>query len=484
MTKTSVTLLRISKNSNMGRICKMISDKGSVQRPSIGFTIPLVDWCPITKRVKSTNPNSSIINNRIEQIVSDNPLPIVKYEDCIVSYMENEINTAYQNKSMKFNTYNKYLSITKGFRKAMRVRSISKITLNDVLNINLLQEVISIVSINSKPNGKNKLSIKNYLVVFSTYVKKWHLKNGGKPTEDFSYIHKLAKNNTPNHANYLTRNELEIFKNYTPSGFKDAYMQTISKSIFLSQYYIGGIRVSDALTLSNKQFKNDGIQIRMRKNGETRNYPYSYQLVLALKPLYKPVYETVVNELDMRSVLLPANIFASVIRSGLSINNYTLEDVNQKINLLKDSLVAEHKLLLEDMNELAKVIKNEIKNRFFELIMQQPEHFVFPFLDYEQFKDHLDKLSDLDKERCYAIHKATARYNSNLKVISKYLNFNKNISSHSARHSIALHLMEKGMTTSVIQDVLGQRSLASTAKYLAQRLPSNNILAGMNVIHG
>jgi hypothetical protein len=44
--------------------------------------------------------------------------------------------------------------------------------------------------------------------------------------------------------------------------------------------------------------------------------------------------------------------------------------------------------------------------------------------------------------------------------------------------------MEKGMTTSVIQDVLGQRSLASTAKYLAQRLPSNNILAGMNVIHG
>ena len=40
------------------------------------------------------------------------------------------------------------------------------------------------------------------------------------------------------------------------------------------------------------------------------------------------------------------------------------------------------------------------------------------------------------------------------------------------------------MTTSIIQDVLGQRSLASTAKYLAQRLPSNNILAGMNVIHG
>jgi len=35
--------------------------------------------------------------------------------------------------------------------------------------------------------------------------------------------------------------------------------------------------------------------------------------------------------------------------------------------------------------------------------------------------------------------------------------------------------MERGATTPIIQDVLGQRNLSSTAVYLQQRLPSNNI---------
>jgi hypothetical protein len=43
--------------------------------------------------------------------------------------------------------------------------------------------------------------------------------------------------------------------------------------------------------------------------------------------------------------------------------------------------------------------------------------------------------------------------------------------------------MERGATTTIIQDVLGQRNLSSTAVYLQQRLPSNNIGVGMGLIH-
>lgn len=89
----------------------------------------------------------------------------------------------------------------------------------------------------------------------------------------------------------------------------------------------------------------------------------------------------------------------------------------------------------------------------------------------------------MDKDLSYQIHRATTRYNSNLNVICKSLKLSKKLTSHSPRHSIALHLMEQGATTPVIQDVLGQRNLTSTAVYLKQRLPSNNINAGMDLIH-
>jgi integrase len=124
------------------------------------------------------------------------------------------------------------------------------------------------------------------------------------------------------------------------------------------------------------------------------------------------------------------------------------------------------------------------KKHFFERLRQEPEGFVFPLLNYESFRDHLNDLSHLDKDLSYQIHRATTRYNSNLNVICKSLKLSKKLTSHSPRHSIALHLMEQGATTPVIQDVLGQRNLTSTAVYLQQRLPSNNINAGMDLIHG
>jgi hypothetical protein len=221
----------------------------------------------------------------------------------------------------------------------------------------------------------------------------------------------------------------------------------------------------------------------MRKNGETRIYPYSFELVLALRPLYPYQYNSVIENLNLGSIKLPATIVAAMIRSNIELHNYNLEDIDKKISQLEYSLSLEHKQLVDELERLKQIIKGLIKEEFFKQIQNLTEGFIFPLLEYDMFKNHLDRPDLFDKDLSYAIHRATCKYNSNLKVICKTIGINRKLTSHSPRHSIALHLMERGATTPIIQDVLGQRNLSSTAVYLQQRLPSNNIGVGMGLIH-
>ncbi len=52
-----------------------------------------------------------------------------------------------------------------------------------------------------------------------------------------------------------------------------------------------------------------------------------------------------------------------------------------------------------------------------------------------------------------------------IKILIKKVNINKNISLHNLRHSIATHLLEKGMTLEQISLFLGHKSLDSTQIY-------------------
>lgn len=217
---------------------------------------------------------------------------------------------------------------------------------------------------------------------------------------------------------------------------------TITKSIFLSQYYIGGIRKGDILTLTNSQFKAKGILIRLRKNGETRIYPYSFELVLALKPLYPDNYNSVIENLNLGSIKLPATIVAAMIRTNLDFNNYNLEDIDKKISQLERLLSLEHKQLVEELERLKQIIKVLIKEEFFKQIQNRTEGVIFPRLEYEMFKNHLGRPDIFDKDLSYAIHIATCKYNSNLKIICKTIGINQKLTSHSPRHSITLQLLD------------------------------------------
>jgi integrase len=483
MSKVSIITLPVSRGSNEVRICKMIYENGKVKRTNIGFKINIKDWCKETKRVKPSNKNYTIINTEIDNILNQNEPSITLNKDCIISYMENSLENDYMIKTLKYSTYIKYKTIAKSFRMAITQLNMDTLRLNDILNKDKLGAIVAILSTHSDSNNRKKLSLKNYLVVFASFVKKYHLESNGNLTADFSYIHKIVKKPSPKHANYLTVNELDAFKNYQPIGYRNTLTQTITKSIFLSQYYIGGIRVSDILTITNKQFMDDGIQIKIRKNGEPRLYPYSFELVESLEPLYPNLYQSVIKNIKINNIELPAPIASAVIRSGLDTEKCDLKNITNLINNLKVSIIEEYKNIAKELQDLTRIIKIEITRKFFNKLRDLQECFIFPLLDYNTFKNHLNNLEHLNQELSYSIHRATTKYNSNLKVICRNLNLPKKLTSHSPRHSIALHLMERGATTPIIQDVLGQRNLNSTATYLNQRLPSVNVKEGMALIH-
>ncbi|OAV70077.1 Tyrosine recombinase XerD [Bacteroidales bacterium Barb6XT] len=62
-------------------------------------------------------------------------------------------------------------------------------------------------------------------------------------------------------------------------------------------------------------------------------------------------------------------------------------------------------------------------------------------------------------------------YNQRLKLVGKGAGIEKVISSHSARHTFAVYLINKGISLSVVSKTLGHSSLTMTQRY-AQLLSS------------
>ena len=65
-------------------------------------------------------------------------------------------------------------------------------------------------------------------------------------------------------------------------------------------------------------------------------------------------------------------------------------------------------------------------------------------------------------------HKTLAKFNKKLNQIAKLAGLGKNITSYVARHSYATHLKQKGVSVSVISELLGHSSVDVTMSYLKE----------------
>jgi integrase len=87
-----------------------------------------------------------------------------------------------------------------------------------------------------------------------------------------------------------------------------------------------------------------------------------------------------------------------------------------------------------------------------------PEHFLFPIFD-----NTIDYSNP--KILHSAISSATAYTNKDLKLMSKKVNINKNISFHTSRHTFATWALRKGIRIEYVSKLLGHSNIKETQIY-------------------
>lgn len=103
--------------------------------------------------------------------------------------------------------------------------------------------------------------------------------------------------------------------------------------------------------------------------------------------------------------------------------------------------------ILEPVKKVLEYYKNQ----------NRATNFVFPIL----LKENLTPMQIKNRK-----HKTLRRFNKDLKEIAKIQGVNKNVSSYTIRHSFATNLKFAGVSTDVISDAMGHKSVEITNAYL------------------
>lgn len=105
---------------------------------------------------------------------------------------------------------------------------------------------------------------------------------------------------------------------------------------------------------------------------------------------------------------------------------------------------------------------------FFKLVKDLPAQFLFPILEYTDFKNSLETGKDFTQEQEYTIHRARTRHNSALKRVSETMGIPA-LTGHVPRHTLANHMSYMGNSEEDIRQVLGHANVRTTKIYLRER---------------
>lgn len=122
------------------------------------------------------------------------------------------------------------------------------------------------------------------------------------------------------------------------------------------------------------------------------------------------------------------------------------------------------------LKENKKTIEKEFIRSFSKKLSSLPEQFIFPTLDFQDFKKSIKNRKYFNEKEEYLIHKARCRHNSSLLRVSKSLGLNNIITGHSPRHSMANHYSQRNFTDDEIRQVLDHADVKNTRIYLRERI--------------
>jgi integrase len=452
-------------------------------RKSMQVDVPYKSWDSDKGKVKSTFRDASKINamieNKLKEYELTNPiLPTGEDSQCALKYMAARINTP----NLALASQKKYKTILLNFEyvvhRKMKMSHLPFQSLRDKSVVQALKEGIRINLHGGKEKFKSNKSWDNYMTVFGKFVEDWNKNSGTQfPINIRPFTTDIGKD-PKKLANTLTHEEMQRLIDYKPVGYKGCKPQILTKNIFLFQYYTGGIRIQDALTLTNKEIMSDGFQIKIKKTKQTERFPFCYEQVECLKTYYPTEYTLSEQNSKVGDLPLDTDTIIDLNRiEGLgNLNDLGLIEFQSIHNQLRKMAESNKEIIpiLDTFEKVEQLLKDELTQDFFSRLSRRPINFLFPKLKWADFKSAYNSRGDrqFDVAQEKAIHNAECAHISSLKRISEILQLPK-MGGHTPRHTLAGHLQAEGYSVEQIQRVLVHSNMQTTMEYLKTRHQSD-----------
>ena len=281
--------------------------------------------------------------------------------------MKTDLNKSIEDNSLRYSTAKKYMTIQNCLEKVVFEKfKQKKLTFSMLTEIDNIREITLGVQNNlrgSTISKKNTIVVKNYISVFRSYVQKWNRTIGSSsPINTTFFLNFTQKNHLKKLATYLSREEIELLKNFVPiEKRKRCYnSQILAKNIFLFQYYCAGIRIIDALTLTNKNFTDEMVFVNIRKTSDILSTPITVDMMNTIIPYYPNLYEQVIEEIKISDIPFDVTSLSQFFR----IDHFDFMSLNYKgfIELLNRIKLEDQEFNFQ-LNEIKKTIEKQIKNK-------------------------------------------------------------------------------------------------------------------------
>lgn len=450
-----------------------------LQRKSYGIKLPLRYWDIKNGRLGRKHPEHLRINKMMDQAIES-----FEYhetiggsgnieEQCVLMLFKKLIDIKKSN-GLSSGTIRKYETILNNFKEIT-----GRVYGEDRLPIKFFREMETVQTIKQEllksrrtEAPKSFKALKNYLSRLTEVLNYWNGTSGTQNPINITPLKQFIGKDEQKLARALTQEELVSVIQYQPDGRRGGWVEQIAKTFFLFQYYCSGARIHDVLLLTNKSLYGKKMEIRIRKNQSVLHNPITLELAKCLEPLYPELFKTVFNETKLSKVklkILTAMELAKLqhIDSLPLWNLSTFYDVENKI---QKQYPEEFDIIKPHIDDAKEKLEQYVGEKFFEELSKSEEHFIFPYLDFNDFRNTgLDwKKFDLTLEN--KIQRVRAKHNGALKRICTKMGIEP-VSGHTPRHSVARNFVMNGADDNVIKDILGHSNLGTTQHYLTTRHP-------------
>lgn len=364
----------------------------------------------------------------------------------------------------------------------------TKLPISDLRNPQVIDVIREFARVNLKnPNRmKSDTTYNSTIKAIAREIEHW---NNYSETQYPINVNRLLSNlpkKTSKAAKIISGNELLRF-NQTEAKTK---VQGLSKRIFLFQYLCGGIRISDAMLLTNKGLQNGQIKLQTMKNRVNIERTMNRALFDCLADKWSLEQEQAKKSFQFKTMNLDVDLtirLKRVIRNWFEIEmSYEdcVQNIKEAINL--DS---HNQIMVEDLKALLELVDNRVFSTFTELVSKKPQQFVFPLLNFEDFKDVWYDTTKFNKHQNKKLHNGRQRHIQGLRRFCESNGFPV-FTGHSPRHSFASEMLNSpGITIKDISDVLGHKNERTTLAYIHGRFPDSHssktvdrILKGSNLL--